>query len=102
MWRVDLPRYPYLRPGVRSRCLDAAAKLTSKGQVTVPKSVRDALDLHEGDQIVFRVHGDHAVLSRTPDFLELAGSVSVPAARRGTAWDEVRRETRRTHAARRR
>jgi len=82
--------------------MDAAAKLTSKGQVTVPKAVRDALDLHEGDQIVFRVQGDHAVLSRTRDFLELAGTVAVPAARRGTPWDEVRRVTRTTRAARRR
>ncbi len=30
-----------------------------------------------------------AVLSRTADFLELAGSITVPAARRGTAWDDV-------------
>jgi antitoxin PrlF len=29
--------------------------ITSKGQTTVPKSVRQALGLSEGDQIVFRV-----------------------------------------------
>ena len=82
--------------------MDAAARLTSKGQVTVPKVVRDALDLHEGDHVVFRVRGDHAVLSRTDDFLELAGTVAVPAARRGTPWDEVRRATRRARTAHRR
>ncbi|WP_235653625.1 AbrB/MazE/SpoVT family DNA-binding domain-containing protein [Mycolicibacter icosiumassiliensis] len=27
--------------------MDVSAKLTSKGQVTVPKAVRDALDLKE-------------------------------------------------------
>ena len=82
--------------------MDVAARLTSKGQVTVPKAVRDALDLHEGDEIVVRLQGDHALLSRTDDFLALAGTVAVPAPRRGTAWDEVRRETRRVRAARRR
>lgn len=82
--------------------MDAAAKLTSKGQVTVPKAVRDALGLHAGDEIVFRVQGDHAVLSRTSDFLTLAGTVNVPAARRGTPWDEVRRATRASRASARR
>ena len=35
--------------------MDTAARLTSKGQVTIPKSVRDALGLKEGDEVVFRV-----------------------------------------------
>ena len=74
--------------------MDAAAKLTSKGQLTIPKAVREALDLHEGDQVVFHVEGRRAVLSRTEDFLSLAGSVAVPAGRRNTPWDEVRRTTR--------
>ena len=83
--------------------MDIAGKLTTKGQVTVPKAVRDALGLRAGDQIVFRVRGgDHAELSRTGDFLSLAGSVSVPAARRGTPWDEVRRTTRAARATARR
>jgi antitoxin PrlF len=82
--------------------MDAAAKLTSKGQVTVPKTVRDALGLEEGDVVVFHVEGDRAVLARTPDFLSLAGSIPVPAANRNVAWDEVMRKTRSTRAAKRR
>jgi antitoxin PrlF len=82
--------------------MDAAAKLTSKGQVTVPKAVRDALGLKEGDEIIFRVEGNRAVLARTPDFLTLAGTVRVPAAKRNVAWDEVIRRTRTTRAALRR
>lgn len=74
--------------------MEASAKMTSKGQITVPKAVRDALGLHEGDAVVFRVEGERAVLARTPEFLDLAGTVAVPAARRGVAWDEVRRATR--------
>ena len=58
--------------------MDAAAKVTSKGQVTVPKAVREALGIEEGDEVVFRVEGDRAVLARTPNFLDLAGSIRVP------------------------
>jgi len=82
--------------------MEAAAKVTSKGQVTVPKAVRDALGLCEGDEVVFRVEGNRAVLARTVDFLELAGSVSVPAAKRSVAWDEIVRRTRSERAVRRR
>jgi antitoxin PrlF len=74
--------------------MDVAARVTSKGQVTIPRAVREALGLAEGDHVVFRVEGRRAVLARTPDLLELAGVVEVPAAKRGVAWDEVRRRTR--------
>lgn len=39
--------------------MDLAAKVTSKGQVTIPRAVRDKLGISEGDEIVFRVeeHG---------------------------------------------
>ena len=82
--------------------MDARAKVTSKGQVTIPKSVREALALHEGDELLFRVERSRALLAKTPDFLELAGTVSVPAARRGTPWDQVLRRTRSERAGRRR
>ena len=71
-----------------------ATTMTSKGQVTVPKAVRDALELREGDQIVFRVEGKRAEIGRTADLLDLAGAVTVPAEKRGTPWNEVRRRAR--------
>jgi AbrB family looped-hinge helix DNA binding protein len=76
--------------------------VSSKGQVTLPKVVRDALGIEEGDEIVFRVEGNRALVAKTPDFLELAGMVSVPAAKRNVAWDEVLRRTRTARAAARR
>ena len=79
--------------------MEISARLTSKGQVTVPRAVREALSLEEGDRLVFRVEGDHAVLARTPDLLALAGSVDVPAAKRGTAWADVRHQARQARAA---
>jgi antitoxin PrlF len=81
--------------------MDATARITSKGQVTVPKAVRDALGIRQGDEVIFRVEGNQAVLARTPDFLSLAGTVKVPVAKRNAAWDDVLRKTRAVRAAKR-
>ena len=82
--------------------MEIAAKMSSKGQITVPKAVRDALGIGEGDNVVFRLEGNRAVLARTPDFLSLAGTIKVPAARRNAAWDDVIRKTRSARADTRR
>ncbi|MGI8806569.1 MAG: AbrB/MazE/SpoVT family DNA-binding domain-containing protein [Acidimicrobiales bacterium] len=82
--------------------MDVAARVTSKGQVTVPKVVREALGIAAGDEVVFRVEGQRAVLARTPKFLELAGTIRVPAAKRNVAWDEVIDRTRSARGASRR
>ena len=33
------------------------ATLTSKGQITIPKTVRESLRLHSGDRVAFIMHG---------------------------------------------
>ncbi len=86
-------------PASKEAVVDIAAKVTSKGQVTVPKAVRDALGIKEGDEVVFSVEGNRALLARTPDFLELAGTIRVPAAKRNVAWAEVVRRARSVRAA---
>ncbi|MCU0314389.1 MAG: type II toxin-antitoxin system PrlF family antitoxin [Solirubrobacteraceae bacterium] len=69
------------------------AKITSKGQVTVPKQVREALGLAPGDTLWFRLEpGRPAEVSKTEDFLALAGSVNVPPAWRGAPWEAIERE----------
>lgn len=73
--------------------MDVPATVTSKGQVTLPKDVREALDLKAGDKVLFRVHKDRAVLAKVPPFLELAGSIPVPPRKKGAAWARVRAET---------
>jgi antitoxin PrlF len=82
--------------------MDVAARVTSKGQVTVPKAVRDALGIEEGDEVYFRVEGGRAVLAKTPNFLELGGTIAVPASKRNVAWDQIIRRTRNARAATRR
>jgi AbrB family looped-hinge helix DNA binding protein len=48
--------------------------LTSKGQVTIPKAVRDELGLRVGDKVAFRVLEDGTVVvePETVDLLDLA------------------------------
>ena len=82
--------------------MEVAARVSSKGQITIPRAVREALGIKEGDEILFRLEGNRAVIARTPDFLELAGFVDVPLEKRGTPWDEILRETRKARAAARR
>ncbi len=82
--------------------MEVSARVSSKGQITIPRAVREALSIKQGDTVLFRVDGRRATIARIPDLLELAGSVSVPAGKRGAPWDEVLRETRRKRAAARR
>ena len=51
------------------------ATLTSKGQVTIPKAVRDELGLRTGDRVAFRVLDDGTVVvePETIDILDLGG-----------------------------
>lgn len=82
--------------------MDLAAKVTSKGQITIPSAVRKALSIEAGDEVVFRVEQHRAILAKTPSLIDLAGSVEVPLAKRGVGWDEIRTATRRTRAEARR
>jgi AbrB family looped-hinge helix DNA binding protein len=54
-----------------------AKKITIRGQVTVPKRVRDALGLSAGDAVEFQLNGNgEFVLRKVP--------TSAPAGRRGS------------------
>jgi AbrB family looped-hinge helix DNA binding protein len=52
------------------------AKITSKGQVTIPVGVRDALQLETGDSIALEVHGDYAVMRRVPRLVDVVGDIA--------------------------
>ena len=50
--------------------------MTSKGQTTVPKEVREALDLGPGDKLTWEVSGGRvAVTTERPAFWRWVGSV---------------------------
>ena len=40
-------------------------RVTSKGQVTIPKEVRDKLGIAPGDEVGFREHGDAVLLEKS-------------------------------------
>ena len=40
------------------------AKITARGQTTIPKGIRGRANLHEGDVIAFEIEGRHVVLRR--------------------------------------
>lgn len=51
------------------------ATLTTKGQLTLPKAIRERLGLHSGDRVEFRVtaEGDILVEAATVDLRDLRG-----------------------------
>jgi AbrB family looped-hinge helix DNA binding protein len=52
-----------------------SSTVTSKGQITIPKAVRDELGLREGDRVAFRVLEDGTVVvePETINLLDLSG-----------------------------
>jgi antitoxin PrlF len=40
------------------------SKLTSKARTTIPRPIRAALSLREGDKLVYEIQGDGVVLAR--------------------------------------
>lgn len=66
-----------------------SARMTSKGQLTVPKHVREMLDLKPGDEVVFDIDERGISFDRLPNFIDLAGSVPTPPELRGLSWEEI-------------
>lgn len=70
------------------------AVLTSKGQLTIPKGVRERLGLKSGDRVVFEFEGDSVRLKveRRRELGELKGSL--PATREYPGKEGERRAAR--------
>jgi len=60
------------------------ATLTSKGQLTIPKDIRDALGLHEGDQVRFELDlsSGQTVMAPVRFRPEDLAAFAIPGARR--------------------
>jgi AbrB family looped-hinge helix DNA binding protein len=59
----------------------ATALVTSKGQITIPKAVRERLGVDSGDRVEFveSADGVFSVIASTRDVRELKGIVGRPA-----------------------
>lgn len=68
------------------------AKVTFKGQVTIPKVIRNFLAIKEGDSVIFIVEGDHAVLKpvKKKSLLDFYGIL--PATRPYPGFEALREE----------
>jgi len=81
------------------------ATVTSKGQITIPIAVREALELREGDQVVFEVDRDQddpvTSFRKAPDLLAMGGAVP-PRKTPPQKWAEERRQAREEAVRRRR
>ncbi len=60
----------------------SASTLTSKGQTTIPKDIRDALGLKPSDELKFTLLSDGTVIMRAKrrDLADLAGAWKLPEA----------------------
>lgn len=56
------------------------ATVTSKGQITIPKEVRDALGLESGDRVEFvaGAPGVYEIVAASKDVRELKGMIARP------------------------
>ncbi|TAJ24154.1 MAG: AbrB/MazE/SpoVT family DNA-binding domain-containing protein [Nitrospirae bacterium] len=59
----------------------STSTVTSKGQTTIPKKIRERLNLHPGDRLEFIVDEDGRVmvLPATVDAADLAGILKTPS-----------------------
>ncbi len=71
--------------------MDITAKVSTRGQVTIPKKVRDAIGIAAGDEVVFRIAEPRAVLARAEHLLPMDAVPVVPPAKRKVPWDAARR-----------
>jgi antitoxin PrlF len=51
----------------------ATAKITSKGQITLPKEVRELLDVHTGSVVVFEKEDDKVIIKSARTLQEFKG-----------------------------
>jgi antitoxin PrlF len=67
----------------------ATATITSQGQLTLPKAIRDLLNLKPGDRVSFRVREDQTVVvePETVDLRSLRGALK--SRRRGVTVEEM-------------
>jgi hypothetical protein len=70
------------------------SRLSSKGQVTIPKSIRDILNLHEGDRVAFVVEQGKVVVTKASliALQELQQALSHDLATSGETEKDVMKE----------
>lgn len=69
--------------------------LTSKGQMTIPKEVRNALNLKPSEKVIIVVEGNHAVIKPLRgNIMDIGGSIRIPDRDKPVDFHKVREEVR--------
>ena len=77
------------------------ALLTSKGQMTIPKEVRKALNLKPFEKVVIVVEGDQAIIKPLRgDILDLGGTIKIGEQGKPIHFHKVREKVRKEVARR--
>lgn len=67
------------------------AVLTSKGQMTIPREIRESLKLRPSDKIVIVLEKGQAILKPLRgNIMDLAGSVEIPKSEKPIDFQKVR------------
>ncbi|MEW6584046.1 MAG: AbrB/MazE/SpoVT family DNA-binding domain-containing protein [Nitrospirota bacterium] len=69
------------------------AVLTAKGQMTIPKEVRKALNLKPTEKVIIVVEGDQAIIKPLRgNILDIGGSIQIPQKDKPIDFHSVREE----------
>jgi AbrB family looped-hinge helix DNA binding protein len=73
-------------------------KITRKGQITIPKEIRDKLSLKESDNLDVKIMDNLIVMERIESFDSLKGSLRIPQKYRKKNWNEIESIAQTEHA----
>jgi AbrB family looped-hinge helix DNA binding protein len=73
-------------------------KITRKGQVTIPKEIRDKLSLKESDNLEVKIVDNFIVMERFASFDTLKGSLKIPEKYKNKSWKEIESIAQTEHA----
>lgn len=59
--------------------MEYAVPISKKGQITLPKKLRDSVGITLKNLVLISQEGSYLKVSKTKDILDLAGSVKAPA-----------------------
>jgi len=67
--------------------------ITKKGQITIPKSIRDKLAINDNDRLSVKLDGNKAIIEKISSLLELESSIKATKDRKKLSWKEIERKT---------
>ena len=86
----------YFRYGTHNYMMRARARLDSRGRLVIPKQLREAVGLREGDEVVISVRGSSLVITKASDpfarLERLLGDLTFDRSLRRVAEKEASRE----------